>query len=361
MKVNGKNFFTAPCLWDEKKEQEIMDIEHPNGRKLMELYGTVSNEVIVTGRYNKALDEMSKEKALDFKKNFVEKKGLKFAYLLNAPIDVKMIQEKKLEEYLDWIINNFKADSLTISSKSLLKKVRELYPDVSINISTIAGIKDEKDFEEFFRFEPKRMVLHHDCVKDIVSLKKVQVLCEKNDIILELMVNESCLNHCPLRKAHYDCLADNVDDHKFHRSCNTEKMTNPYQFLYANYIRPEDIDLYSEMGIHYFKITGRSKPIWWHKDVVKAYLEGRYEGNLIRLLGIDPCLEAEKIIYLDNRSLDGFAKELLVDVDAQMTMCRKKIGDLYRQHAFYSMQKDIEFSIVDEELVCTNGGNNIYG
>lgn len=361
MKVNEINYFTAPCLWDEKKQQEIIDVKYQNNRKLTELYGTVPNEIITTGRYNKALYEMNKEKALDFKKNFIEKNGLKFAYLLNAPIDAKMIQDIKLEKYLDWIINEFKADSLTISSKSLLKIVREIYPYIDINISTIAGVKDEKDFAEFLQFAPQRMVLHHDCVKDIVSLKRIYALCEKHNIILELMVNESCLNHCPFRKAHYDYLADNKDDHKFHRNCNTEKMMNPYHFLYANYIRPEDIDLYSEIGIHYFKITGRSKPVWWHKEVITAYLQGRYDGNLIRLLGIDPCLEAEKLIYLDNRSLDGFAKELLADVDAQKIVCRKKIGDLYKQRKFYAIRKDIEFSIVEDELICTKGGDNIYG
>ena len=24
--MNERNYFTAPCLWDEQKEQEIMDI-----------------------------------------------------------------------------------------------------------------------------------------------------------------------------------------------------------------------------------------------------------------------------------------------------------------------------------------------
>ena len=358
--MSERNCFTAPCLWDEQKQQEIMNIMPESGRKLTELYGTVPNEVIVTGRYNKVLDEMSKEKALDFKRNFVEKNGLKFAYLLNAPIDVKDVEEKKLEEYLDWIINRFRADSLTISSESLLKKVRELYPDVAINISTIAGIKNSDDFEKFAQFKPMRMVLHHDCVKDIVSLKTIREECEKNDIILELMVNESCLNHCPMRKAHYDCLADNTDDRRFHRICNAEKITNPYQFLYANYIRPEDIGLYSDMGIHYFKITGRSKPIWWHYEVVKAYLEGKYEGNLIRLLGIDPSLEAENLVYLDNQSLNGFALELMDDVDMQMEKCRKKIVELYRKRAFYSLKEGLEFEIAGEELVCMKGGNQIY-
>ena len=39
--MNERNYFTAPCLWDEQKEQEIMDIIPQNGRKLTELYGTV--------------------------------------------------------------------------------------------------------------------------------------------------------------------------------------------------------------------------------------------------------------------------------------------------------------------------------
>jgi collagenase-like PrtC family protease len=114
------------------------------------------------------------------------------------------------------------------------------------------------------------------------------------------------------------------------------------------------------MGIHYFKITGRSKPVQWHYEVVKAYLEGKYEGNLMRLLGIDPSLEAEKMIWLNNCSLDGFAEELLADVDAQMAMCRKKIVKLYQQHAFYSLREEIEFGIVDDELICMKGGNQIY-
>lgn len=340
--------------------QEILNLEKKNGNKLTELYGTVPNEVIVTGRYNKILDNMSKEKALDFKRNFVDKNGLKFAYLLNAPVDIGVLREEKLENYLNWIINDFKAKSLTISSKPLLKKVRELFPSVDINISTIAGIKDEKSFEEFLKFSPKRMVLHHDCVKDIVALKQMKSLCEKNNIILELMVNESCINHCSSRNAHYNCLADNTDDHNFHKRCNMEKIRNPYHLLYANYIRPEDIKLYSEMGIHYFKITGRSKPIWWHKEVVKAYLEGKYDGNLIRLLGIDPCLEAEKFIYLDNQSLDGFVETLFEDVDAQMSICKKKISELYQKHAFYIMREDIEYRVVDQDLVCIKDGNDLY-
>lgn len=352
--------FTVPCLWDEEKIEEILMLKGLNGRKITEVYGAIPNEVIVTGRYNKTLNEMDKEKALYIKKHYIDSNELGFAYLINAPIDIHAIDEIAFKEYLDWIVNVFQATSLTISSKTLIKRVRELYPKVNLNISTIAGIKDEEGFKEFLQFNPSRVILHHDCVKDIVTLKRLVELCDQHHIILEIMVNESCLNHCPSRAAHYNCLADNQDDHKYHQNCNLEKIIHPYQLLYANYIRPEDVNLYSELGIHHFKITGRSKPIWWHKEVVKAYLEGRYNGNLIRLLGIDPALEGEKLIYINNQSLDGFTQCLVECVEKQLDLCKKKICELHQTKDFYVMREDINYQIESNELVCLKACDNLY-
>jgi collagenase-like PrtC family protease len=64
--------------------------------------------------------------------------------------------------------------------------------------------------------------------------------------------------------------------------------------------------VYEDMGIDKFKITGRSKPAEWLPEVTGAYLQRRYDGNLIRLLGIDPSLNAEQWLTINNRSLDGF-------------------------------------------------------
>jgi collagenase-like PrtC family protease len=43
------------------------------------------------------------------------------------------------------------------------------------------------------------------------------------------------------------------------------------------------------LGVKYIKLTGRSKPAEWLPEVVNAYLQRNYEGNLVRLMGIDPC------------------------------------------------------------------------
>lgn len=50
------------------------------------------------------------------------------------------------------------------------------------------------------------------------------------------------------------------------------------------WIRPEDLHYYEEIGINRFKIAGRNKKTEWLVNVVKAYSERKYEGNLLDIL-----------------------------------------------------------------------------
>jgi collagenase-like PrtC family protease len=76
----------------------------------------------------------------------------------------------------------------------------------------------------------------------------------------------------------------------------------------ANFIRPEDLSFYNKLGVHYFKLTGRSKDEIWLQEVLFAYLAGRYEGNLLRLLGISlpGFTNAWEEIEILNSGLNGF-------------------------------------------------------
>lgn len=351
---------SIPCIWDETILRRILSLKSDGDVVIKELYGAIPNNIVPTGRYNKTLNLITREKALNIKKNYVEKNGLKFAYLLNSPIDISNIDKENLEEYLHWIINVFKAESLTISSYTLMQYVRKLYSDVRINISTIAGIKDEETFKKYSDIKPNRIVLHHDCVRDIDALKKMIERCSENDINLEIMVNESCINHCKQRRSHYDCLANNTDDHRFHIGCNSMKVNEPHNLLYANYIRPEDLELYKKLGVNLFKVTGRSKPNWWYEEVVTAYLNESYSGNLIRLLGIDPALKAEEWIYINNSNLNGFAEMLCANPEKQIEMCQKKICELYKNGDFKVNKESIKYNVIEHNLVCSELGGDLY-
>jgi len=336
-----------------------MNLKSLGDVKIEEMYGGIKNEIIPTGRYNGALADVDKYKALTFKTEVVDKYNIKFAYLLNAPYNMEKCDYHKLEEYLDWIINIFKADSLTVSSYGLMEFVRKLYPEVNINVSTIAGVQDIESFNRYTGVKPARIILHHNMVRNIKTLKFLIEHSKKTGIELELMVNESCLNLCPNREEHYNCLGDNRDDHKFHLACNSKKIQQPYNFLFANFIRPEDLSFYHRLGINMFKITGRSKPAWWLEEVVAAYLNQSYPGNLIRLLGIDPALKAEEWIYISNSSLEGFLENLPWDLESQMKYCKEYILKLYKNKDFYVNNEFVEFYI-ENDCLFAKINRNIY-
>ncbi|MFH0805071.1 MAG: hypothetical protein V1916_02655, partial [Patescibacteria group bacterium] len=155
--------------------------------------------------------------------------------------------------------------------------------------------------------QPDRVVPHHDCGKHWSDLRDVVSYCGQHGAVVELLSTESCLLGCTRRNAHYQHLAAQGVDSAFHTVCNSIKLLRPREFLLAGgCIRPEDIRLFVGMGVQFFKLSGRSKPARWLPEVAAAYQAQRYDGNLVRLLGIDPSLQAESWVYINNRALDGF-------------------------------------------------------
>lgn len=298
-----KTELTIPCQWDLNEIKKIISQNAEQKIKITEMYGALSDGNTPQGRSVSISHKSSKENAL-LVKEYLLQKGIKFAYLINTPLDLNKYQG--LEEELDWIINVFKADSITVSSLDLMRFIRNKYPKMSINVSTIAGIKTVLDVQKYLQIGPNKIIAHHDLNRNFAELTKIMTYLHKHNINMEIMVNESCLRRCPYREAHYYSLGKGEDDRKYHKKCNRIKFENPYQILMSNFIRPEDLTLYEDMGISMFKITGRSKPKEWLPEVVAAYANRDYAGNLIRLLGIDPKLVAEDKIYIENKALEGF-------------------------------------------------------
>lgn len=104
----------------------------------------------------------------------------------------------------------------------------------------------------------------------------------------------------------------------------------------ANFVRPEDLVMYENIGVKLFKITGRSKPIGWLEEVVFAYLNRQYNGNLFRLLGTDPILEVENKIYIANSALNGFLETYPKsgNISEEKNYCEQWINKLYLNKKF---------------------------
>jgi len=327
-----------PCHWNKKVIEIIIKQKKlSKSIEIKEIYGVIPKEIVPHGRSDEAVIDIKRDKALNFRQ-YIKSKGFKFIYLLNAPFTFNSQRtKKKTKDYLDWIINVFKADALMVASYELMKFIRKHYRDVKIYISTIAAIANIKQLEKFLDINPTRVVAHHDVNRNFHDLKKLIKKANRWNIELELMLTESCLRRCPLRKQHYEYLGNRISDASFHTTCNSYRLTYPLEILKANFIRPEDISLYESMGVHHFKITGRSKPGSWLPEVTKAYLQRKYNGNIIRLLGIDPSINAENWIYLDNQALEGFLQNFpkTNNVEEENIYCNKWIVRLYNNKKFY--------------------------
>ncbi|MFA6076944.1 MAG: U32 family peptidase [Candidatus Paceibacterota bacterium] len=362
MDSSNKSSITIPCHWNKETINTIIrQNKEIDGPQVVEVYGVLPDGgPIGHGRSRESVPQVSREEACDFR-SYLREQGLNFTYLLNAPFRLEDEKQRiKLDEYLKWVINDLRPDAVTISSPELMGIVREISSKIPIHISTIAGVKSVVDLERYLSFKPSRLVPHHDCGKDFITLKELVEMASKHNIEIELLSTESCLRRCPNRETHYKYLAQETKDHPFHTTCNTQKIENPAEFLLAGgIIRPEDMDFYKKLGVRYFKISGRSKPAIWLPKVVEAYQRKSYDGNLIRLLGIDPKLEAENWIYIDNKALNGFIEGYpqTGDYQDELHYCDKWMMKLFRDKKF-NLNDGSEYIIENEHLVLKNRGEN---
>jgi len=66
--------------------------------------------------------------------------------------------------------------------------------------------------------------------------------------------------------------------------CSYEKLREPSGYLRSEFIRPEDTGVYREMGFDSLKILERGAPTALMAKRVKAYSDGRFDGNLLELI-----------------------------------------------------------------------------
>ncbi len=337
MTNSEKSTLVAPCHFNKKVADFIADENDKNNDlRISDLYGAVSNEIIHHGRNRDAVKNVNRKEAVNFK-NYLKNKGIGFIYLLNAPFYFDKSKETllKVEEYLDWVVNVLNPEAVTIASHDLARFVRGKYKLIKIYISTIADVSNTEQYDNFMDVSPSRIVLQYDQNRNWKNLEKITKHSERVGAEIELMLNEGCLRNCANRQAHYEALGATKTgkDKKFLTTCNLRKILYPYEFLKSNYIRPENIKIYEDIGIKRFKITGRSKPARWLPETVHAYKNREYDGNLIRILGIDPNLKAEEWIYINNSALNGFLKNFSNENENEYS--EQWIQKLYKNGDFY--------------------------
>jgi len=221
-------------------------------------------------------------------------RGIGFNYLINpACIDNREFtrQGQTDLERLLVMVEECGATAVTVSLPFLISIIKKRHPRLKVRVGVYArvdSVAKAKFWEE----------LGADCItlesisvnRDFAMLKAIRNAVK---LELQLIANSNCLMFCPMSGQHMVNLAH--ASQKGHASrgfmidycalrCSAKKLTDPTNYLRSEFIRPEDIDSYIEMGFSSFKILERGAPTSVMAKRVRAYSEGCFDGNLLELI-----------------------------------------------------------------------------
>ncbi len=304
-----------------------------SGNLISEVYGSRAESSDLTARPKFRIPNVSRS---DFRKHIqkLHDAGIAFDYTLNASnVGTKkdiIDHEREIKEYIRFLVD-CGVDTITVTLPIMAAFVRDISDTINLELSTIAGIEtvtQVKIWRDMFSIN--KMCCNLSKNRDFPFLRSLSDYCCKQNIELILIVNEFCGNgvynesagsysatscifrdHCYLlHSLGYDSTDVLPDDYPM--GCCTNSRNDMSIWLKMNFIRPEDLPIYNNIGISHFKITGRTGTTEFIKKVTNAYIRGAYDGNLLDLWKHIETIPMESdstftpLYIIPNNKLDGF-------------------------------------------------------
>lgn len=312
-----------------------------------EIYGKLKNDFIGGGRPDNTLDKIDKERFEEHVK-YTRKNGIKFNYLFNGSCTANNEQnpewQQKFKEFLTYL-KGIGVNALTVTNPYILMFVKKHFKnDFTVRISTFACIDSYIKAKYWEDLGADYLCIDFTKInRDFNTLK--YMVDNLKTAKIEILVTNSCLKDCPMIHTHTNALShassmnnekDNYEDWSLF-FCQKQELNHLEEYIKSPWVRPEDIKYYENIGIEHFKITERGFPTEELVKRVKAYVERKYDGNLLDLIQGHGCMhndinnkkqrvttrkdiykeikrvrglgvprEFDRHVYIDNKKLDGF-------------------------------------------------------
>jgi len=277
-----------------------------------ELYGKLADDFIGGGRPAFICDNPSKEKVRSHIKQ-AHQNGMEFNYLLSASClgnkEFTTSGQKEIYQLLDWIID-METDAVTVAIPYLLQLIKKRYPKLKVHISSFANVNTIERARYWEDMGADRINLDEFTLnRDFQLLRQIRnsVSCQ-----LQLIANNGCLYNCPFVPYHGFTIShssqseDNSGGFLLDYcvlNCKYLRIANPVNFIRADWIRPEDLHFYEDVGIDSMKLVDRTRPTEAIALVVGAYDKREYNGNLMDLI---PSLSKNSFFFGVNKIQEFF-------------------------------------------------------
>ena len=216
------------------------------------------------------------------------KRDIEFNYILNTQCSKNMEYQrrgfKKIISLLEWI-SSIKIDTITVSLPFLIDIVQNNFPELKTKVSVLNRVNtlQKAKFYEYMGVDAITIDVDQNR-----NFKLLKLLSDNLDVELSLLLNNLCLWNCPYASYHATTASHTSQSGRYDNycefNCRLIKSKDLSQMIKSRWIRPEDIPLYEEIGVHDFKIGGRTQSINFLVRAVRAYSTNHYDGNLYKIL-----------------------------------------------------------------------------
>ncbi len=297
------------------------------GSKVVETYGQLAPDTLFgscrISRQLPPVDRNRLEKYVDFGRD----KGIEFNYVVNATCmsndDLTPEGFNKLKAFFR-MLQDIGVSSITAALPTIMEIAAYTAPSLNIKASTVCQINSPLKAEWYSKMGVKRLVLDEDIYRRFDLLKNIRKVYDGS---LEIIVNSFCTLDCPNKMFDYNMFSHSHEAREIYRyyaSRCRRRHTGAENYMKLNWIRPEDIHHYSDIGIEYFKVQGRTNV--FSGDPARAaayYMDESYDGDLVALLELFSPKRPLTIggCYIDNKKLDGFWERFVNHPEACTKVC----------------------------------------
>jgi collagenase-like PrtC family protease len=289
--------FSIPAILDKKfpivlKEEILTKDSEPGINRIVNVYGSLPRNIVGHARSPCSIPDVDMDFLADYIMQMSEM-NIAFHYTINTPWSggferTETGQRKIIDELTELVRIGVKA--FIISNPYLIRFVRKNFPNVGIIASTNMRSDSVPLIESLFSLGADSVVLNKKLNRDFNILRE---LSRKFGDKITLLVNSTCLWECPLYDYHSletGFISRNIgNDEQFELVdpdfcfdyCADRFIDEPWNLIRSQWIIPEHIDFYHQMGIRNFKIQGRTLNTKKMTKLVHGYHERKTpDGDL---------------------------------------------------------------------------------
>lgn len=289
------------------------------GGRIGEIYLSIANSRFGSGRnYVHEVDMAELIRQTDV----ASKEGIDISLAFNTVcFGMEKFKQKFLDEFIQLAEKIKKAGvkSIILSDPYLMEVVKNKITGLKVVVSVFAETDTLNRLRYYNSLGVDRIIIPHELNR---NLKLLSDFAKKSSCDLEVILNLGCSHYCvrgdthSMFTGHYTGqIRKQVFGDCYTAWCNSYKLNNPLDFLSQDWIRPEDVYRYENIGIKYFKIAGRATAASWIINTANAYINRSYEGNFFDLIStyypfVGRLPEKKAPFYVLNKDLDSVMEDL---------------------------------------------------